>query len=151
MLMARSGSTVRVHYTGRLPDGTLLHSSRGGEPVRFTLGQGEVLPGLEEAVEGMSPGESKTVWMTPDQAYGPHRDDLVLTVNKERFPDHIDPEPGQRLRMRRQGEPTVIVTVVDVWGEDVLLDANHPLAGHDVTFELELLDITPTADHREAS
>lgn len=142
LMAARSGSTVQVHYTGRLPDGTLLHSSRGGEPVRFTLGLGEVLPGLEEAVEGMSPGESKTVWMTPDQAYGPHRDDLVLMVSRERFPEHIDPEPGQRLQMRRQGEPTVIVTVVDVIDEDVLLDANHPLAGQDVTFELELLEIS---------
>lgn len=142
MAEARSGSTVRVHYTGRLPDGTLLHSTRDGEPLRFTLGEGEVLPGLEEAVEGMTPGEQKTVWMTPDMAYGPHRDDLVLTVSRGRFPEHIQPEPGQRLQMRRQGEPTVIVTVVDVLEEDVLLDGNHPLAGQDVTFELELLEIS---------
>lgn len=138
---ASAGDTVRVHYTGMLPDGTVIESSQGGEPLRFTIGQGEVIPGIEQAVEGMSPGESKSIWVTPDDAYGPHQDDLMLMVGRNRFPDHIHPEPGQRLRMRRQGVPPVMVTVVDVSEGDVLLDANHPLAGRDLTFELELVDI----------
>ena len=138
---ASYGDTVRVHYTGMLPDGTVLESSRGGDPLEFTLGRGEVIPGIEHAVEGMSPGESKMVWVTPDEAYGPHQDDLMLMVEKSRFPEHIHPEPGQRLRMRRQGVPPVMVTVVDVMDEEVILDANHPLAGRDLTFDLELVGI----------
>src|SRR5690606_11703727 len=106
---ASAGDTVRVHYTGMLPDGTVIESSQGGEPLRFTIGQGEVIPGIEHAVEGMSPGESKSIWVTPDDAYGPHQDDLMLMVGRNRFPDHIHPEPGQRLRMRRQGVPPVMV------------------------------------------
>jgi peptidylprolyl isomerase len=138
---ASYGDTVRVHYTGRLPDGTVLDSTLGGDPLEFTLGRGEVIAGIEHAVEGMSPGESKSVWVTPDEAYGPHQEDLMLMVERSRFPAHISPEPGQRLRMRRQGVPPVLVTVVDVMDEDVLLDGNHPLAGRDLTFDLELIGI----------
>jgi peptidylprolyl isomerase len=138
---ASEGDTVRVHYTGMLPDGTVLDSSRGGDPLEFTLGRGEVIPGIEHAVEGMSPGESKSIWVTSDEAYGPHQDDLMLMVEKSRFPEHIQPEPGQRLRMRRQGVPPVLVTVVDVMDDDVILDANHPLAGRDLTFDLELVEV----------
>ena len=138
---ASAGDTVRVHYTGMLPDGTVIESSEGGDPLQFTIGRGEVIPGIEHAVEGMSPGQSKSIWVTSDDAYGPHQDDLMLMVDRNRFPEHIHPEPGQRLRMRRQGVPPVMVTVVDVSDGDVLLDANHPLAGRDLTFELELVDI----------
>ena len=138
---ATTGDTVRVHYTGMLPDGTVLDSSRGGDPLEFTLGRGEVIPGIEQAIAGMSPGESKSIWVTADEAYGPHDDDLMLMVEKSRFPEHIQPEPGQRLRMRRQGVPPVMVTVVDVDGEEVILDANHPLAGRDLTFDLQLLEV----------
>lgn len=138
---ATEGDTVRVHYTGMLPDGTVLDSSRGGDPLQFTLGRGEVIPGIEHAVAGMAPGESKSIWVTADEAYGPHQDDLMLMVERSRFPEHIQPEPGQRLRMRRQGVPPVLVTVVDVMDDDVILDANHPLAGRDLTFDLELVEI----------
>jgi peptidylprolyl isomerase len=139
---ATEGDKVRVHYTGMLPDGTVLDSSRGGDPLEFTLGRGEVIPGIEHAIEGMSLGESKSIWVTSDEAYGPHQDDLMLMVEKSRFPEHIQPEPGQRLRMRRQGVPPVMVTVVDVMDDDVILDANHPLAGRDLTFDLELVGIS---------
>ena len=110
---ASEGDTVRVHYTGMLPDGTVLDSSRGGDPLEFTLGRGEVIPGIEHAVEGMSPGESKSVWVTSDEAYGPHQDDLMLMVGRNRFPEHIHPEPGQRLRMRRQGKAATLVRVLE--------------------------------------
>lgn len=138
---ASTGDTVRVHYTGMLPDGTVLDSSRGGDPLEFTLGRGEVIPGIEQAIAGMAPGETKSIWVTADEAYGPHDDDLMLMVERSRFPEHIQPEPGQRLRMRRQGVPPVMVTVVDVMGDDVILDGNHPLAGRDLTFDLELVGI----------
>lgn len=138
---ASPGDTVRVHYTGMLPDGTVVDSSRGGDPLQFTLGSGEVIAGIDHAVEGMRLGESKSVWVTPDQAYGPHQDGLMLMVDRTRFPDHIHPEPGQRLRMRRQGNPPVLVTVVEVADDEVLLDGNHPLAGQDLTFEVELVGI----------
>ncbi|HEX6927411.1 MAG TPA: peptidylprolyl isomerase [Longimicrobiaceae bacterium] len=138
---AAEGDTVRVHYTGMLPDGTILETSHGGEPLEFTLGRGEVIPGLEHAVTGMAPGERKSVWITPDQAYGPHQDDLLLMVDRSRFPDHIQPAPGQRLRMRREGVPPVMVTVVEVDDDEVILDANHPLAGRDLTFDVQLLEV----------
>lgn len=141
MLQAKTGDTVRVHYTVRLEDGTVFDSSRGGEPLQFTLGEGQVVPGFESVVEGMRPGETKTAWFPPDYVYGPHRDELVLVVGRERFSGRFEPEAGQLLRMRRQGVPPVLVRVVDVEGEVVTLDANHPLAGRELTFDLELLEI----------
>lgn len=141
MAQARVGDRVRVHYTGRLIDGTVVDSSRGGAPLEFTLGEGRVILALEEAVAGMRPGEQTTVWVTPDKGYGPHRDDLLLVVGRERFPTHFDLEVGQRLRMRRQGVPPALVTVVEMSDDDVTLDGNHPLAGQDLTFDLELLEI----------
>lgn len=141
MAEAKRGDTVRVHYTGRFPDGTMFDSSEGRGPLEFTLGTGWAIRGFEEAVEGLRPGESTSVWVTPDQAYGPHRDDLMLVVDRHRFPPHIEPEIGQRLQMRREGQPAVLVTVADVDEEDVTLDGNHPLAGRDLTFDLELIEI----------
>ena len=149
MRAARSGDRVRVHYTGRFPDGTTFDSSEGGEPLEFTLGTGWAIPGFEEAVQGLQPGESRSVWVTADQAYGPHREDLMLVVDRCRFPPHIEPEPGQRLQMRREGHPAVLVTVAEVDEEDVLLDGNHPLAGRDLTFDLQLVEIIERAAQRQ--
>ncbi|HEX5724269.1 MAG TPA: peptidylprolyl isomerase [Longimicrobiaceae bacterium] len=141
MAQARDGDKVRVHYTGRLPDGTVIDSSRGRAPLEFTLGEGRVLPGVEEAVAGMSPGEQATVWVPPEKGYGPHREDLLLVVGRDRFPAHLELEVGQRLQMRREGEPPALVTVIEMSEADVTLDGNHPLAGQDLTFDLELLEI----------
>ena len=140
MAEARPGDRVRVHYTGRLIDGTVVDSTSGGSPLEFTVGAGRVLRGLEEAVEGMCPGEQTTVWVPPEKGHGPHRDELLLVVGRERFPA-FEPEVGQRLRMRRRGVPPAMVTVVDVSEADVTLDGNHPLAGQDLTFDLELVEI----------
>ena len=140
MAQARSGDTVRIHYTGRLDDGSTFDSSQGREPLEFTLGEGQVIPGFEDGVEGMSPGEEKTVTIPADQAYGPRNDDMVLVVDRAQFPDHIRPEVGQQLQMSQDGQ-VAIVTIVDVDDDSVTLDANHPLAGEDLTFDLRLVEI----------
>jgi peptidylprolyl isomerase len=140
MHAARTGDTVRVHYTGRLDDGTVFDSSDGGEPIQFTLGAGEVIPGFENAVTGMAPGAERSVTIPADEAYGPRRDELVLAVSRSELPAGMAPEVGQQLQMNQQGQ-AFVVTVSDVNDEDVVLDANHPLAGEDLTFDLQLVDI----------
>ncbi len=141
MAQARTGDTVRVHYTGRLEDGTVFDSSLDREPLEFALGSGQVIAGFDDAVEGMAPGETKTVWIPAANAYGPHDEDLLLLVELDRFPPHIHPEEGQRLQMTREGSAPVLVTVAEVSYNGALLDGNHPLAGRDLTFDLELVAI----------
>ncbi|HEV2148204.1 MAG TPA: peptidylprolyl isomerase [Longimicrobiaceae bacterium] len=140
MAQAKSGDTVRVHYTGRLDDGTVFDSSQGREPLEFTLGAQQVIPGFEQAVDGLSPGEERTVEIPADRAYGPRRDEMMLTVGRDQFPPEVQPEVGQQLQMS-QGEQVAVVTVAEVSDTDVTLDANHPLAGKDLTFDVRLVDI----------
>lgn len=131
---------MKVHYTGRLPEGEVFDSSRDGDPLEFEIGAGQIIPGFEDAVEGMEPGESKEVTVPPEQAYGDHRDDLVQSLERDRLPDHLEPEVGQQLQMS-QGDQSFVVTVTDVTDASVEIDANHPLAGRELTFDLELVDI----------
>jgi peptidylprolyl isomerase len=138
MPQARRGDTVRVHYTGRFADGEVFDSSRDRDPLEFTLGAGQVIEGFDAAVEGMAAGEQKTVTIPADQAYGPHRSDLVLQVGREHFRDHLEPVVGQQLEMSRGGD-SLVVKVAGVEENRVTLDANHPLAGMDLVFDLELL------------
>jgi peptidylprolyl isomerase len=140
MAEAKSGDTVRIHYTGTLEDGTVFDSSEGQQPLEVTLGSGEVIPGFEAAIQGMEPGQKKEVTIPSDDAYGAHRSDWVLVIGREDFPDHIEPEVGQQLQLS-QGGQSFVVTVTDVTEASVTLDANHPLAGKDLTFELELVEI----------
>lgn len=140
MAQARSGDTVKVHYTGRLNDGEVFDSSREGEPLEFEIGAGQIIPGFEDAVEGMEPGESKEVTVPPERAYGDRRDDLVQSLERERLPDHLEPHVGQQLQMT-QGDQAFVVTVTDVTDSQVEIDANHPLAGRELKFDLELVDI----------
>jgi peptidylprolyl isomerase len=140
MTEANDGATVRVHYTGKLDDGQVFDSSREREPLEFTLGGGQVIPGFEAAVRGMGPGEEKTVRIPADEAYGERRADMVMVVERERIPENIEPDVGQQLQIA-QGGQVAVVTVTDVAEESVTLDANHPLAGRDLTFELELVEI----------
>ncbi|HYO14113.1 MAG TPA: peptidylprolyl isomerase [Thermoanaerobaculia bacterium] len=140
MAEAKNGDTVRIHYTGTLEDGTVFDSSEGQEPLEFTLGSGEVIPGFEQAVQGMQPGEKKEVTVAADDAYGSHRSDWVLEVGREDFPPNIQPEVGQQLQLS-QGGQSFVVTVTGVSDASVTLDANHPLAGKDLTFELKLVEI----------
>ena len=141
MAQATSGSSVRIHYTGRLDDGTVFDSSQGRDPLGFTLGEGRVIPGFEKAVEGMAVGESKTAVIPAEDAYGPPRDELFLTVPLEQMPEGYEPEVGGQLQMTTaQGQP-VPVRIHEVQEEAVILDANHPLAGKQLTFEIELVEV----------
>lgn len=140
MEQAKSGDTVRIHYKGTLEDGTVFDSSQGREPLEFTLGTGQVIPGFEQAVQGMTPGDKKAVTIPSEEAYGPRRDEQVMTVNRGDFPPHIEPEVGQQLQLQ-QGAQSMVVRVAEVSDSQVKLDGNHPLAGQDLTFELELVEI----------
>jgi peptidylprolyl isomerase len=141
MTQAKNGDTVKVHYTGKLEDGTQFDSSANSDPLEFTLGGGQVIPGFEEAVLGMNVGDSKTKTIPVEQAYGPHDEDMVLVVEKEMFPENIKPEVGQQLEMRNQEGRAIGVVVTEVTAESVTLDANHPLAGQNLVFDLELVEI----------
>ena len=137
---AKPGDTVRVHYTGTLLDGSVFDSSRSGEPLEFVLGKGQVISGVNDTVTGMEVGEERTVTVAAEDAYGPHRSDLTITVGRDRLPDHIEPAVGQQLQMTRAGQ-VFRVTVQEVADDTVVLDANHPLAGEDLIFSLELVEI----------
>ena len=137
-----ASDTVTVHYTGTLNDGTVFDSSKGSEPLRFTLGANQVIPGFDEAVVGMTPGDTKVVHIPVDQAYGPRREDMILEVAPQEFPPDVEPRVGDRLQIRQSDGASFQVTVSDVQEDAVTLDGNHPLAGEDLNFEIELLAIT---------
>jgi len=141
MTTAASGDTVRVHYTGKLDDGTVFDASEGRDPLAFQLGTGQVIPGFDQAVDGMRVGESKTVRIPAEEAYGARRDELLIEVPSEQLPDDLEVEVGTRLHMRGPDGGAVPVTVVDKRDAGVTLDANHPLAGQALTFELQLVGI----------
>jgi FKBP-type peptidyl-prolyl cis-trans isomerase 2 len=141
MTEAKQGDTVRVHYTGRLQDGTVFDSSQDREPLEFTIGENKVIPGFEQAVIGMDTGESKTAELEADQAYGQHSEQMVLEIDRDQVPEDVDLEIGGRLQLRRQDGGTAIVTVTNITDSNVTLDGNHPLAGKDLTFDIELVEI----------
>jgi len=141
MATAEKGSTVKVHYTGKLEDGTIFDSSKERAPLEFTIGEGTVIPGFEAAVIGMQTGESKSATLPPEEAYGERRSDRLLTVDREQLPDDLDPEVGQQLELKQPDGRKVPVTVARVSDSDVTLDANHPLAGRELAFEMELVEI----------
>ena len=138
---AQTGDTVKVHYTGTLEDGTVFDSSIDREPLEFTIGDGRLIPGFEEAVVGMSQGESKTVEIPADEAYGPYYEELVLVVDRDQLPPELQPEVGQQLQFQQEDGTIVTLTVIDVSELSVTLDANHPLAGQDLTFDIQLVEI----------
>lgn len=140
MPQAKAGDTVRIHYTGTLRDGTVFDSSSGRDPLEFTLGAGQVIPGFDTAVSGMEVGTSRTVTIPAAEAYGPRRDDMILAIPREQVPPHIDPAVGAQLQVG-QGQEQFLVTVAEVNEREVVLDGNHPLAGQDLTFALELVEI----------
>jgi peptidylprolyl isomerase len=141
MTQAESGDTVLFHYTGSLNDGTVFDSSSGREPLRVTLGSGQVIRGVDEALIGMAPGEEKSVTLGEDEAYGPRRPELLHEVQREAIPPEVDLEVGKQLEGRDTAGQRLRLTVVDVADDTVMLDANHPLAGQDLRFDLELVQI----------
>lgn len=140
-MAAKQGDTVKVHYTGKLEDGTVFDTSRSRHPLQFTIGKGQVIAGFEQAVAGMNIGESKTATIPVDQAYGARRDDMIVTVNRDQFPPDVNPNIGQRLELEQENNHSILVTVTNVSDSNITLDANHPLAGKALTFELELVGI----------
>lgn len=141
MQQARRGDKVHVHYRGTLDDGSEFDSSEGGEPISFTIGGGEVIAGFENAIEGMAPGEKKTERMEPNDAYGDRREELVFTVGQDQMPEGDDIEVGDMLQVGFPDGSNATVQVAALEDGSVTLDANHPLAGKPLTFELELVSI----------
>lgn len=141
MPQASEGDTVHVHYTGRLADGSQFDTSLGSDPLKFTVGDGQVIAGFDAAVRGMEPGQSKTEEIPADQAYGPRDDELLFAMRKEDIPDDIEVEVGMGLRMTSEDGHVLEARVMRIDGDVVVMDANHPLAGKDLTFEIELLEI----------
>ncbi|MEA3224134.1 MAG: peptidylprolyl isomerase [Thermodesulfobacteriota bacterium] len=141
MTQAKHGDMVKIHYTGRLEDGTVFDTSIDREPLQIKLGENQVIQGFEKAIIGMNLDESKTFTIPSDEAYGPYREEMLLDMPKNEFPPNIQPEIGQQLELRQENDQAIIVTVSKVSESDVTLDANHPLAGEDLTFDIQLIEI----------
>lgn len=141
MAQAKTGDTVKVHYTGKLDNGTVFDTSANGEPLQFQIGEGRLIPDFEQAVIGMDTGESKTVQIPSENAYGPHRPEMVIVMDRKDMPENLEPRVNQQLQVRHDNGQEFVVTVTEVTDENVKLDANHPLAGQDLTFEIQLMEI----------
>ena len=141
MSQAKTGDTVRVHYTGTLDDGSVFDSSEGRDPLEFTLGEQRVIPGFESAVDGLAIGKSVTTRIPPEEAYGDRRDDLVLEVERDQFPPDVEPEIGMQLALQQPNGQPVPVTITGLSDNAITLDANHRLAGQTLTFNIELVEI----------
>lgn len=141
MTQAKTGDTVKIHYSGTLHDGTTFDSSAGRDPIEFAVGAGAVIPGFDKAVEGMTVGESKSITIPPEEAYGPHHEQLVQEVPADALPDGLTPELGMQLQGTRGDGETVLFTVTGIADDAITVDGNHPLAGHALNFEIELIEI----------
>lgn len=145
MKKAKIGDHVKVSYLGTLDDGTVFDSSQNTDPQEFTIGSGRFIRGFESAIVGMSPGESRITRVAAAQAYGPRKEALIANVDRSHIPAEVRLEPGRRLKARAADGGEVAVTVTDITDSTVTVDGNHPLAGKDLTFEIELLDIIKAA------
>jgi len=140
-VQAKYGDTVNIHYTGKLQDNTVFATTMNQAALQLTIGRGQVVPGLENAVVGMNPGESKTVKAPAEIAFGPHRKEMTQIINRDQFPNHLQPMVGLKLQDHQADGQLIDVMVTDVSESTVTLDANHPLAGKDLTFEIQLVDV----------
>ncbi|MES2883157.1 MAG: peptidylprolyl isomerase [Bacteroidota bacterium] len=145
MQQAQNGDKVRVHYHGKLRNGETFDSSRGREPLEFTLGGGDVIKGFDDGVTGMKTGDKKTVEILVTDAYGEKQPELIIEFPKEQFPADMQPEIGAQVMMSDGSGQRFPVTISAVKEESIVLDANHPLAGQDLIFDLELVEIVPTS------
>jgi peptidylprolyl isomerase len=140
-MQVKSGDVVRVHYTGRLVDGTTFDSSVGREPLEFTVGAGQMISGFDAGVNGMVVGEKKTIQIAPEDAYGMRDEEAVIEFPSENVPPDMKLEPGMQLTLRNQHGQPVPVVVLEVKEEVIVMDANHMLAGQELIFEVELVEI----------
>lgn len=138
MAQAKSGDSVRVHYTGKFADGEVFDSSVGKDSLQFVIGAGQLIAGFDRAVVGMQPGEAKTVTFSPEEGYGVQQEQLVFIVARHTLPAQLSPKVGERYQIRQGDGSPLAVTVIAVSPESSTLDGNHPLAGRDLTFEIEL-------------
>lgn len=142
MTQAKTGDTIKLNYTGKLDDGSVFDTTENRDPLQFVLGEDRLIKGFEAAVVGMNPGDTKTVQLEPEQAYGPRRDEMVLDINRSNLPEDMQPQVGQKLQLQpKEGGQPVDSTITRVSETDVTVDANHPLAGRPLTFEIELLEV----------
>jgi len=139
---AKNGDKVKVHFVGKTEKGEVFATSQGHEPLEFQIGDGSVLPGLEKAIQGMEKGENKIVTLPPQDGFGEQNDSLVLTVERSQFPQDFDPQEGMEMQVPQPDGSVVFFKILKVEGDQVQLDANHPLAGSTIIFELELLEIS---------
>lgn len=145
MEKAKLGDRVRVEYTGKFENGEVFDSNKGRELLEFTLGEGKIIPGFEKAVVGMEVGEEKSVKILPEDGYGEYIEGLVAEVEKERFPEDLKLEVGKQLVIPQQDGGQLIVTITNVTDKSVTLDANHPLAGKTLIFDIKLKEIVKTS------
>ena len=141
MAQAKTGDVVKVHYTGKLDDGTVFDSSANREPLEFKIGAGQLIADFEQAVVGMNPGDAKTVQIAADNAYGPYHEEMVIELERKDLPENLDPKVDQKLQVRQESGQEFVVTVTAVTETSVTLDGNHPLAGKDLTFDIQLSEI----------
>lgn len=141
MQQVKAGDTVRVHYHGRLTDGTTFDSSDGRDPLEFQVGSGQVIKGFDDGVTGMAVGEKRTINIPVDEAYGAKNEEMVVNFPRANFPEDLNPEVGMQLNMTNGSGQVIPVVIVEVGEEEVILDANHPLAGQDLIFDIELVSI----------
>lgn len=141
MSQVKDGDTVKVHYTGSLKNGEVFDTSKEKDPLEFTLGQGQLIPGFEKAVAGLNVGDTTKVEIPSAEAYGEERDDLIINVPKDQLPGDVTPQVGMQLQVNQPNGQPVPVRVTDISETELTLDANHPLAGKDLTFEIELVAV----------
>ncbi|MBE0426938.1 MAG: peptidylprolyl isomerase [Nitrospirae bacterium] len=141
MAQVKRGDNVKVHYTCTLKDGTIVDSTMNQQPLQFTVGKGQVLPSLEEAVEGMKQGEAKDITIPSDKAFGPHKEEMVQVVDRNRLPADLKVNAGMKLQTNQGGQP-IDFTVIDVSESTVTLDFNHPLAGKELLFNVNVAEIS---------
>ncbi len=138
---AENGDMVTVHYTGKTEDGRVFASSVEGDPIEFTIGEGELIPGFEKGVIGMREGERQEFAVPPEEGFGDYRMELVTTIDKNDFPDNFEPEEGKLLRLKRDDGENFDARITRVEGDDVTIDANHPLAGRTLRMDVDMLNI----------
>ncbi len=141
MAQVKQGDTVQVNYTGKLHDGTVFDTSYGRCALQFTLGKGQLIAGFEKAVLGMNAGDKKTVVIPFSDAYGPRKAEAVVEMQRKNLPAGLDPKVGQRLELTQEDDKSVLVTVINASEASITLDANHPLSGKDLTFDIELVSV----------
>lgn len=141
MTQVKDGDTVTIHYTGKLDDGTIFDTSADNDPLEFVVGSHEVIPGMEDAVVGMEPGDEKTITIASNEAYGPYHEEMVVVVDRNEFPEEMAIEVDQQLSVVLEDDQSIVVTVTEITDDKVTLDANHPLAGEDLTFDIQLVEI----------